>query len=534
MFLLEVYSDFLNEAKIDLVKKRYPDYSIYLDFFKDVKPKYLEWIGKEASKNKRFSNFSLEKSFNDPGLISVGFDKEMKEWIQKNIQLIQTFDKFCESNIIKDKDINSYYDFNELKQVVEKAEIDYKKSQEEKESVKKAKKEAKRLFEDENYLVIQPTSEKASCIYGKGSEWCISATQSANYFDDYTQRGFKFVFIINKKTDDKDAIAYNPGLVVKEPNSFEIYDARDKQVTWESIKQKYPSNIINIIEEHTSLNENFDILLDQTNSEHKKLLYKFKNDNFVLHLKYKSLDENIVISINQINENDFIFYRNLDHDNEIKKIRFEEIVNDYFDKNFLTKIEEYFGKKIFVVDRNDIIISLEKENPYTQNNNSIHKKLFDLLTKSSDDMNSTLKTLVSVSEVNLRQLELYSRTNNESYSLEEKEIMMYYNFYWNISSAINLFFDKKIDIQNIIKNTFSNRENIKLLEQFKTICNNFSNKLLDVRIDKTNEDNYGLINGIQEKLSKIDDSLSALIPVVKYHMKESRNYLKLKKIYKII
>ena len=41
-------------------------------------------------------------------------------------------------------------------------------------------------------------------IVKKGNEWCISATESANYFEDYTGRGKAFFMIRDNYASDKD------------------------------------------------------------------------------------------------------------------------------------------------------------------------------------------------------------------------------------------------------------------------------------------------------------------------------------------
>lgn len=70
--LKELYKDLNNnilvEAKIDVVKKQHPNLSIYLDFFKDVKPKYFDWIANNAKnqKDQPFNNEKLNLILNDP------------------------------------------------------------------------------------------------------------------------------------------------------------------------------------------------------------------------------------------------------------------------------------------------------------------------------------------------------------------------------------------------------------------------------------------------------------------------------------
>jgi hypothetical protein len=44
-------------------------------------------------------------------------------------------------------------------------------------------------------MIVRPESTEASCYFGQGTRWCISATQSTNYFDQYSGQGKAFYFV---------------------------------------------------------------------------------------------------------------------------------------------------------------------------------------------------------------------------------------------------------------------------------------------------------------------------------------------------
>lgn len=58
--------------------------------------------------------------------------------------------------------------------------------------------EARRLYEDKDWLVIQPLTQQAAIIYGRGTQWCTSATRSYNYFERYNSQGPLFILISKK------------------------------------------------------------------------------------------------------------------------------------------------------------------------------------------------------------------------------------------------------------------------------------------------------------------------------------------------
>lgn len=74
--------------------------------------------------------------------------------------------------------------------------------EEDKEAIKKAEKDAEKIYQSENYLILVPQTQEASCAYGRGTRWCTAATGSHNYFNTYNRQGPLYI-IINKKTQDK-------------------------------------------------------------------------------------------------------------------------------------------------------------------------------------------------------------------------------------------------------------------------------------------------------------------------------------------
>lgn len=61
--------------------------------------------------------------------------------------------------------------------------------------------ETDHIFENENWIVVSPKSEKAACAWGKGTDWCTAKPSDegySNYFDTYHQQG-RLVIIQSKK-----------------------------------------------------------------------------------------------------------------------------------------------------------------------------------------------------------------------------------------------------------------------------------------------------------------------------------------------
>lgn len=218
----------LIEAKIDQAIQKYADdsnMSLFLNELKiaNVSQKYIPWIISQALKDDWPERIMQE------GQIK----RLTKAWITK----VDRFDKMLKLNQIPidKRDINQYENFEELTASTNAAEREYQI----KAKAKQGKKEVSKIYEDESFLIIEPKSEEASCSYGSGTKWCISATDSKNYFDEYAEKGARFLFIIDKKTGDKDAIAFAGDI-----DQIEIYDARDEQRKASYIENKYQKNIL--------------------------------------------------------------------------------------------------------------------------------------------------------------------------------------------------------------------------------------------------------------------------------------------------
>lgn len=117
-------------------------------------------------------------------------------------------------------------------------------------SRKQISQEGKVAFEDENFLVVQPTSTRASCQFGSNTKWCVSATKGKNYFTQYAGQDTFLYFVLakgamaynlqsNEETKDLAKVAFAFNLEwsggVSEGN-VEVYDSADNALPkWRKI-----------------------------------------------------------------------------------------------------------------------------------------------------------------------------------------------------------------------------------------------------------------------------------------------------------
>ena len=59
------------------------------------------------------------------------------------------------------------------------------------------KNEAKKIYEDDKWLVVNPLTHKAACLYGANTQWCTSSKNNDSYFKDYTINDQKLYILIN-------------------------------------------------------------------------------------------------------------------------------------------------------------------------------------------------------------------------------------------------------------------------------------------------------------------------------------------------
>jgi hypothetical protein len=198
--LMESWKRFLNEdllaeGRLQDAKKKYPDHAEYIDAMSAKDPsgnnKYLMWMAKQF--NTDASNFSMS-------------DQGKKIYVDTITDLVSKFHKSVQR--LEKKDINQYETLDELDDTLEKLGATSKEKRQKKKEV--AQEGSRIVYESDEYFVVRPETEEASCYYGQNTQWCISATESSNYFEDYTQRGTReshlSIQIIAGMTDQKKSL----------------------------------------------------------------------------------------------------------------------------------------------------------------------------------------------------------------------------------------------------------------------------------------------------------------------------------------
>jgi 3-methyladenine DNA glycosylase AlkC len=254
-----------------------PEIAPVLQGFKGIQPKYLPWLVKQIKTNED-QNWDAVKG------------------------ILDKFEVLASKDRLKEKDINRYKTIKDVEEAVKSVESE-KSNKEKREEVKSG---ATKIYEDSEWLIIEPETMEASCYYGYGTKWCISATESNNYFKGYQSKGVKFVFAIRKKTQEKYAYSVSSA-------GTEIYDTQDDLVAITPLNNK----IIKIINDYMKKKHKLSLkavdyrklrysdmspeqllnLFNSTDSTERK--YMFLNNNFPIDEIPESLAEEMFLSLSE-------------------------------------------------------------------------------------------------------------------------------------------------------------------------------------------------------------------------------------------
>jgi hypothetical protein len=114
---------------------------------------------------------------------------------EEQVEYLNEFERHCKAKRVEKNDISQHTDFRSLKVEVEKAKEILR--------LKELEKQTKKLFDNDEWLVIIPLSYEASKMYGMETKWC---TTQERYWNDYI-RNYKLIYVINKITNNKYAIS---------------------------------------------------------------------------------------------------------------------------------------------------------------------------------------------------------------------------------------------------------------------------------------------------------------------------------------
>ena len=252
----------LDESTVAQIKKQKPWLVPLLDALKKkakIDSKYIPWAIKnlEGNRNIKFEFWKIKKRDYDKnpdlmlGFIEDSVDiwmslkviKSMKQLAARfeQVSKAKKFDKAIKLGLFKNrrvKDIMFWTGFVKTEMGSGKAihVLDDVLTRLEGLQTRKEVKsnEADLIYKDNRFTVYSPLTHKASTVLGAGTKWCI-AERSSQYFDDYTNQGVAFAFIMDAAGDKdhyKIAAVYN--IPAKQLQDY--YNAPDDSMTENEVK----------------------------------------------------------------------------------------------------------------------------------------------------------------------------------------------------------------------------------------------------------------------------------------------------------
>ena len=231
------------------LKQRFEYDGSFIDRMLSVDPtgyKYVDYIAKQLEKiipqlagQKGGLNITQQDAIKD--ILSM-----VIPWFHNNVNRITEDDIWKSETIFRErngmvpniegiaksfKDIAQYENPEFIRTLMEI--VDSKKTEREKE--RELKTQAERLYEDDDVLVIRPKSHAASCYYGANTKWCTTTAGSSGYFEKYIKSGLLYYFI-KKRENVKMALYRNT-----EERKTEVYNAQDKLVSLEDLREQFPN-----------------------------------------------------------------------------------------------------------------------------------------------------------------------------------------------------------------------------------------------------------------------------------------------------
>ena len=245
-----IFERVLFEGRLEQVQKKYPDYANYADLFAKEDPsgnnKYLaksvKLLKQRAEWYVKTYRTAQARELSPADLTSI-----KNQFFRQIRDLVTDFHKLNKYLPTQGggRDLNAYKNLDDLKQAIENAKAVLQAKEAEKVHKQQMRDDADRVYQDKTTLVVRPHTEGASCYYGQGTRWCIAATDSRNYWDDYsTEQGKTFFFILDKNAElrednlDKVALVYDSDNADSD-SPYDAYDSADDQLSSYDIVQYY-------------------------------------------------------------------------------------------------------------------------------------------------------------------------------------------------------------------------------------------------------------------------------------------------------
>lgn len=173
-------------SRLDKLKEQHPELNISV----------IDLIGMiDPTDTYKYSEFLIKILKNWYRDVDIRYGIGIDMFGEQNVEILNEFEKHSKSKRIEKNDISQHDTFITLQTEVNKAKEILR--------LKELEKQTKKLFDNDEWLVLIPLSYEASKLYGMETKWC---TTQERYWNDYIRK-YKLIYVINKITNKKYAIS---------------------------------------------------------------------------------------------------------------------------------------------------------------------------------------------------------------------------------------------------------------------------------------------------------------------------------------
>lgn len=171
----------------------------------------MKYFIKESSdREKKVNEILMPNTFD--GWVTKRVIGNLCGWDEMN--LFVDFCDFMERGLTNEKDISKYDSWDMVASEVFQAKN--------RNLFKKAKKEVKVVYEDDQYMCIKPLTYAASVSYGYQTKWCTASVHESSYFYNHSKEGV-LVYLIDKINNVKFGFYHNS-------YQIQIYNQKDDRI----------------------------------------------------------------------------------------------------------------------------------------------------------------------------------------------------------------------------------------------------------------------------------------------------------------
>ncbi|MCS7316797.1 MAG: hypothetical protein NZZ41_00540 [Candidatus Dojkabacteria bacterium] len=335
------------------------------------------------------------------------------------------------------KDVNKIKNLNHLLDILNEYQSEDTRSNTEKEKEIEQNfydnGEAELIYNDSNFKIVIPKSERASCFFGKNTRWCTAATESENLFNRYNEMGNLYI-LIDKKNKRKFQFHFE---------AAQFMDEKDEPIDLIDFEKNYNYTVPILSKLAKKHNSFFFVPLKDLNEKQLEELCANYTWYFVEKInlekyKHKNLEHIIIKSIPVLIDSDYVFLLLKNFPDLLKNEMFvtraiKKLTRKSDINKFIKKINLTFEEAVkFIIKDEDVYLALKDFFPELKKDKVVefllekNPRVIDFIDISELSENM-IKKILKKNEKKIKSylFDLQMKSNLRSFLLkiEDKELL---------------------------------------------------------------------------------------------------------------